>query len=317
MDAPGNDDRTGGAAAIAVGPEGVDAWLADAVRAGGAEVVPLERADALLWAAPNDPDGLRDVLAEHGERLRWVQLPWAGVEPYVQVLDEGRTWSCGKGVYAEPVAELALTLGLAGMRGLDRYARARRWREDGTIGTNLREASVVVLGGGGITEVLLRLLGPFGARTTVVRRHPEPLAGAARTVDPSAIDDVLPEADLVVLALALTPETAGVIDAARLDAMSDTAWLVNVARGAHVVTDDLVDALRRGSIGGAGLDVADPEPLPDGHPLWSLPNCIVTPHVGNTPEMARPLLAERITTNVRRWIDGEPLIGLVDVSLGY
>jgi phosphoglycerate dehydrogenase-like enzyme len=99
--------------------------------------------------------------------------------------------------------------------------------------------------------------------------------------------------------------------------MEDHAWIVNVARGRHIVTDDLVDALRAGTIGGAGLDVTDPEPLPDGHPLWSLPNCIITPHVGNTPEMARPLLAARVADNVRRFARGEELIGLVDVDAGY
>jgi phosphoglycerate dehydrogenase-like enzyme len=92
---------------------------------------------------------------------------------------------------------------------------------------------------------------------------------------------------------------------------------VNVARGPHIVTDDLVAALRDGAIGGAGLDVTDPEPLPEGHPLWSLPNCIITPHVANTPDMAQPLLAERITQNVRRFGRGEELIGPVDPELGY
>jgi phosphoglycerate dehydrogenase-like enzyme len=99
--------------------------------------------------------------------------------------------------------------------------------------------------------------------------------------------------------------------------MERHAWLVNVARGRHVVTDDLVTALREGEIGGAGLDVTEPEPLPDGHPLWSLPNCLITPHVGNTQEMARPLLAQRITANVRRFATGEDLIGPVDVDAGY
>ncbi len=83
------------------------------------------------------------------------------------------------------------------------------------------------------------------------------------------------------------------------------------------MTDDLVEALRNDVIGGAGLDVTDPEPLPAGHPLWTLPNCIITPHVGNTPEMAIPLLAERIATNVRRYADDEELVGLVDVEAGY
>lgn len=302
---------------IAVGPEDVADWLAEAVVAGGATVVPLADAEALLWAAPDDPDGLRRVLEHHGGHLGWVQLPWAGVEPYVSVLDHDRLWSCGKGVYAEPVAEMALTLALAGMRGLGRYVLADRWRQHGAVGTNLRGAQVVILGGGGITEVLLRLLAPFHTATTVVRRHATPVPGAGRTVAADDVDDVLPDADLVILALALTPATVGVIDARRLAAMSTTAWLVNVARGAHVVTDDLVDALRRGEIGGAGLDVTEPEPLPGGHPLWDLPNCIITPHVGNTPEMARPLLEERITANVQRWLAGEPLLGLVDVALGY
>ena len=99
--------------------------------------------------------------------------------------------------------------------------------------------------------------------------------------------------------------------------MEEHAWLVNVARGRHIVTDDLVEALRDGVIGGAALDVTDPEPLPADHPLWSLPNCIITPHVGNTPEMARPLLAERVTANVRRFAQGAELIGLVDTELGY
>jgi phosphoglycerate dehydrogenase-like enzyme len=120
-----------------------------------------------------------------------------------------------------------------------------------------------------------------------------------------------------VLALALTPETVGVIGAQELDLMERHAWLVNVARGRHVVTDDLVDALRNEQIGGAGLDVTDPEPLPDGHPLWDEPRCIITPHVANTPEMARPVLTRRITENVRRFAAGEPLLGPVDPEAGY
>ena len=89
------------------------------------------------------------------------------------------------------------------------------------------------------------------------------------------------------------------------------------SRGGHIVTDDLVGALENGDIGGAALDVTDPEPLPEGHPLWSLPNCIITPHVGNTPEMAVPLLGERIRENVSRWVSGRPLIGLIDPHAGY
>jgi phosphoglycerate dehydrogenase-like enzyme len=99
--------------------------------------------------------------------------------------------------------------------------------------------------------------------------------------------------------------------------MSPHTWLVNVARGRHIVTDDLVWALQHEVIGGAALDVTDPEPLPPEHPLWTLPNCIITPHVGNTPEMAVPLLSERIATNVRRFAHGEALVGPVHFDLGY
>ena len=141
--------------------------------------------------------------------------------------------------------------------------------------------------------------------------------GAARTLGTEDLHDALPGADVVFLALALTPETRHVIGAAQLAAMSPSAWLVNVARGAHVDTDALVDALRDGAIGGAALDVTDPEPLPDGHPLWSLPNVLITPHTANPWQTAQPLLARRITENLRRFAAGEPLLGLVDPDAGY
>ena len=301
---------------IAVGPDGIRSWLAPAVEAGGADLVGYEAADGLVWAAHEAPAELGEVLDAH-PGVSWVQLPWAGVEPYVEVIaaHADRTWTCGKGVYAEPVAEHALTLLLAGLRGLDTYARTATWEKP--RGRNLLGANVVIVGGGGITTSLLRLLAPFGCDVTVVRRSPAPIAGATRVVDASGLDDALLGADALVLALALTPETLGLIDRRRLDLLADHAWVVNVARGRHIVTDDLVGALRVGSIGGAGLDVTDPEPLPDGHPLWSLPNVLITPHVGNTPEMAVALLSARITENVRRFGTGEQLLGLVDPAAGY
>ena len=167
--------------------------------------------------------------------------------------------------------------------------------------------------------MLLRLLAPWGCDVTVARRHPTPVPGARRVLGstPAEIDRAVAGADLLVLALALTPETTGILDARRLGMLHDRSVVVNVARGAHIVSDDLVEVLRGGRILSAGLDVTDPEPLPDDHPLWSLPNCIVTPHVGNTTQMAIPLLAERVTANVARWIAGEELLGLVEPRLGY
>jgi phosphoglycerate dehydrogenase-like enzyme len=301
---------------IAVAPEGARAWLADAVVAGGGELVAPEEADGLVWALPSAADELAATL-DANPGLRWVQLPWAGIEPYVDTIATrpGITWTCGKGVYAEPVAELALTLLLAGFRGLGTYGRARSWGLP--EGRNLLGARVVVLGGGGIAESFLRLLAPFGCDATVVRRTDAPVEGARRVVTFDALDEVLHGADAVVLALALTPETRHVLDRRRLDLLAPHAWVVNVARGAHIATDDLVAALEDGTIGGAGLDVVDPEPLPDRHPLWAFPNVLITPHVGNTPEMAVPLLSARIAENVRRWVAGEPLLGPVDPAAGY
>lgn len=299
---------------IALAPESAPRWMADAILAGGGHLVGLADAEAVVWGSPTDPAGLAAALDEAPD-ARWVQLPWAGVEQFIDLIDDGREWTCGKGVYAEPVAELALTLGLAGLRGLGVFARADRWERP--RGVNLLGGQVTIVGGGGITTSLLRLLTPFDCHVTVVRNRVEPMEGADVVVEADRLHEALPGADLVVLALALTPDTEGLIGAGELALMEPHAWLVNVARGRHVVTADLVEALRDERIGGAGLDVTDPEPLPPEHPLWALPNCIITPHVGNTPEMAVPLLAERITANVRRFAAGEPLIGPVDPELGY
>ena len=301
---------------IAVAPEGRRSFVVAAVEAGGAAVVEPHDAEALVWTDHADPAGLGRLL-DANPQLRWVQLPWAGVEPYVAVIraHADRLWTCGKGVYAAPVAEHALALALAGLRGLDRYARARTWGRP--RGRNLAGAPVTIVGGGGIAESLLALLAPFACRVTVVRRTPRPMAGAERVVAHTDLDAALAGALVVVLALPLLPETEGLIDRRRLDLVAEGACLVNVARGPHVVTDDLVVALHDGPLGSAGLDVTDPEPLPDGHPLWELPNAIVTPHTANTPEMAVPLLAARVTENVRRWAAGEPLVGPVDPAAGY
>ena len=299
---------------VALAPEGAPRWVGRAIEEGGGTLVPPEEAEAVVWFAATNPQDLPPVL-DRAPSARWVQLPWAGVEPYAHLLRDGRTWTCGKGVYAEPVAEHALGLAIAGLRGLPDRIRASSWGRLG--GRTLVGGRVTVLGGGGITEALLRLLAPLRCATTVVRRSGAPLAGADRVVTPDGVHGALAGADVVVVALALTPETRGMVDARALEAMEPHAWLVNVGRGGHVVTDDLVAALRAGTIGGAALDVTDPEPLPGGHPLWDLPNCIITPHTANTLDMVVPQLSERIRDNVRRFAAGEPRVGLVDPELGY
>jgi phosphoglycerate dehydrogenase-like enzyme len=273
-----------------------------------------ESPEALVWLDSHDVAGLKDALAA-ASNVRWVQLPSAGVESVAEVIDETRTWTCAKGAYARPVAEHALTLALAGLRQLPDRFTARTWGPQ--AGTSLFGQRVTVLGGGGIAGSLLELLAPFEVETTVVNRSGSPVPGAAHTVPVSALDAALPGALVVVLALALTPETRGIIGAQQLRLMEDATWLVNVARGGHVDTDALVEALREGTIAGAALDVTDPEPLPDGHALWDLTNCIITPHTADTIEMVLPLLAERIRTNVARFAAGEELVGLVDPEAGY
>jgi phosphoglycerate dehydrogenase-like enzyme len=300
-----HDDETGRARA---------SELEQAVVAGGGALTSIEEADALVWTDARDPRELRVLLDAHPQ-VRWVQLPWAGIEPFVDVLDHDRTWTCGKGVYAEPVAEHALALALAGMRGIAGYARTSSWSPP--EGRNLLGGRVTILGGGEITRSLVRLLRPFGAHLTVVRRHADPIDGVAEVVGPDGLLPALSRSDLVVLALALTPETERILDAEALAALPTHAWVVNVARGQHVDTDALVDALDAGTIGGAALDVTDPEPLPDDHPLWSAPNALITPHTANTPEMGRVLLAARVRENVRRFAAGEELLGPVHVELGY
>ena len=298
----------------AVVPGPVAGIVADAVTSAGGKLTDPDDAEALVWTNPFDPGALAGVLQAH-PGIRWVQLPFAGVELFAGLFGDGRTWTCTKGSYAEPVAEHALALALAGLRQLPRRARARSWGDQ--AGIRLAGARVTVVGGGGITEALLRLLAPFGVEATVVRRRVAPVPGAARVVGPDELHASLPGALVVVLALALTPETTGIMGRAELERMDGASWLVNVARGAHVVTDDLVDALRAGAIGGAALDVTDPEPLLSGHPLWDLDNCLITPHTSNTWEMAEPLFARRVGDNVARYARGEPLLGSIDPALGY
>jgi len=299
---------------IAVGPSSAPEWLRDAVRAGGCEVVDYAQAQGLVWGDPRGADALGEVLRAH-QQLAWVQLPFAGIENFVVHLDDERVWTSGKGVYAEPVAELCMAFLLGGLRHVIGYSRVREWTVD--HGRYLLGGNIVIVGGGGIAASLVRMLQGFNTHITVVRRHDTPLPGVQRVVTQAHLHEVLPAADAVVLACALTPETMGLIGARELQLMKHDAWLVNVGRGRLVVTDDLVVALRDQRIGGAALDVTDPEPLPTQHPLWTFDNCLVTPHIGNTRAMAVPLLSERVATNCRLFAAGQPLVGVVDVGLGY
>ncbi|HJM28022.1 MAG: D-isomer specific 2-hydroxyacid dehydrogenase family protein [Acidimicrobiales bacterium] len=298
---------------IAVEP---DNWrketLVSATEKAGGTVCPPEQATALIWAAPEQPELLPDYIRDGHD---WVQLPFAGIEPFIDMLDNQRLWSCGKGVYASAVAEHALAMILALKRGIVDYSMGSSWGKP--LGTNLFGSRVLILGGGGITEELIPMLRPFKCSISVLRKSNEALLGCDQILTLEDLDIALPETDILVVALALTSETEGVVNKKRLDLLPSGAIVVNVARGKHIITSDLVDALIDNEIAGAGLDVTEPEPLPDDHALWALPNCLITPHTGNTPEMGIKLLANRVEENVVRYIAGEPILGCVDISAGY
>ncbi|MCM6762537.1 D-isomer specific 2-hydroxyacid dehydrogenase family protein [Rathayibacter sp. ZW T2_19] len=303
---------------VAVLPRSKDVFTR-AIQEGGGRVVGLDDApDALLWLSYGRTQELEDVLAEH-PTIRWVQLPWAGVDAFSEVLHRaarpGLAWTSAKGAYSEPVAEHALALTLALLRSLPERARAQSW--GAKHAATLHRARVVVVGAGGIATELLRLLSVFDARVSVVRRSPEPMFGAERTVTADRLAEVVAEADVLVLAAAATSGTRHLVDAELLSRLPARAVLVNIARGTLVDTDALVAALAEGRLAGAALDVTDPEPLPDGHPLWTEPRCLITPHTADTPEMTAPLLAERVRANVAAFAAGEDLLGSVDPGAGY
>ena len=273
-------------------------------------------ATALVMVFPVPVDEVLALL-EANPQVSWVQLPFAGIERYVPTIRDRRdiTWTSAKGVYAPPVAEHALTLTLALLRDLPERVRATGWGPGG--GTTLNGLHCVVLGGGGIAREYLRLLKTWDTTVTMVRRSEGQVPGADRTVTQDRLDEVLPGADVVMLAAAATDETRGMIGARQLELMDERAILVNIARGTLVDTDALVRALAEGSIRAAGLDVTDPEPLPDGHPLWAEPRCLITPHTADTPEMCIPLINARTVHNLAARAAGEPLEGQVDADAGY
>ncbi|MGC5627655.1 D-2-hydroxyacid dehydrogenase [Georgenia sp. Z1344] len=253
--------------------------------------------------------------------LRWLHVAAAGVDalltPEVAASDVVVTNS--RGIFDASIAEYVLGQVLAFAKDLPGSVRrqdAHTWehRESDMVAGS----RALVIGTGPIGRSIARLLRAAGVEVSGSGRR-------ARTGDPDLGDvtdaDGLPAAlaaaDWVVLAAPLTPATRGMIDAAALSSMKPTARLVNVGRGELVRTDDLVTALREGTIAGAALDVVDPEPLPAGHPLWDLPGAIITPHNSGDFRGWRDALTHLFADNFLRWTAGEPLPGVVDKSRGY
>jgi len=270
--------------------------------------------ESLVWTVNGQVDVLEAIL-DANPQLKWVQLPWAGIDAFSSLLNRELIFTSAKGSYREPVAEHALMLCMAMGRRIPERVKAAEWGDKFAV--SLYDANVVIVGGGGIAEELIKLLGPFRAKVTVVRRSSVPLAGAEATISLDNLNDVLPNADFVVLACALTDETRGLFDSHRFSLMTPESYLVNIARGAVVDTSDLLSALDQGLIAGAAIDVTDPEPLPAGHPAWGRSDLLITPHTADTPVQVTRLFAERIEANVLALVSGKPFAGLVDKRLGY
>ena len=287
-----------------------------AVEKGGAKLSPMgPEVRGLIWTDYSSPSTLGDLI-DANPQLEWVQLPFAGVDAFAEQLGKKVLFTSAKGAYREPVAEHALMLALALGRKIPIRVKASSWGKSEAF--SFYDSKVLLIGAGGISEELVKLFAPFRAEITVVRNNPElALPGAKVIAGLDQLDDLLPEADLVIVTCALTDKTRGLLNYDRLSRFKPTAFLVNVARGPIVVSEDLIRALEEGLLAGAGLDVTDPEPLPDGHAFFGRDDLILTPHTADTKEIVTRLFAARIELNVKAFLGNGSWVGKVSPSLGY
>ena len=287
----------------------------EAVSASGAKPTSMApNVGALVWTDYSQPAALAEML-DSNPQLTWVQLPFAGVDAFSKVLNKPVRFTSAKGSYREPVAEHALMLCMAMGRKIPERVRAKSWAS--SFAVSLYDANVLIVGAGGITEELVKLLAPFRSNITVVRNQQKPIDGVNRVAGIADLKGLLPEAQFVILACALTEQTRGLFNSEMLSFMNPEAYLVNIARGPVVVTNDLLSALRNGVIAGAAIDVTDPEPLPDGHPAWDEPNLLITPHTADTKTMVKRLFSIRLRENVAAYLGEGPWVGVVNPELGY
>jgi phosphoglycerate dehydrogenase-like enzyme len=282
----------------------------EAIARADARVAPIEDANVLVWGGAHFSE-LAPLLRPN---VRWVQLGWSGIDGLVAagLLDDARLWSTARGLFGVPVAEHAVMLMLAAAKCLPRYARATTWL--GAGGDLVAGKRALIVGAGDIAQALAMRLAAMDMHVTVLARTPRTIAGADEVRLMEELHALLPTEHFVFIAVALAPETRGVIGRRELELMRPDAWLVNVGRGAHVDTGALVEALDDRAIAGAALDVIDPEPLPDGHPLWGMDNVLLTPHTAVSSLATETLVARRLEENLRRYRDGRPLIGAIDAG---
>lgn len=304
---------------------GPDVWaptVQDIDTAGHKRVESLDEAEVFVNTS-SDPAAVPDL----PENIQWVQYCFTGVNHLIEagiIRSDGVPWCNSAGAFAKPVAESALGLLLSQAHHHKAFALAKSW----WVAKELDESQawlydqqgptrVLIVGAGGIGKQLIAYLRPFGVHITAVNRSGRAVEGADVTIPIERVDQDWGEADFVINILPATAATEHFFDAEIFRAMKDSAVFVNVGRGSTVVTDDLVEALREGSIAGAGLEVVDPEPLPEGHPLYDLPNATMTPHMGASFQVAEHHMGAIFNANAAAWERGEPMPTRVDPDAGY
>lgn len=271
-------------------------------------------------------------IAERGTSLKWISLTRAGIDScaeHPEIAERGTVVTNFQRLLGKPIAEHAIALMFAQSRGLGKFHKeqlAGRFSGDirdgrQTFSVDLWEVNgrtMLVAGLGGIGTQVARLANALGMRVIATRNSRREGPDFVEYVGLAhELNELAKQADVVVSTLPITDETVGVHDAAFFAAMKPEAIFINVGRGETVNTDDLVAALKSGSIAGAGLDVASPEPLPEGHPLFSLPNVIMTPHIAGSNGRMGGRMAPFLAENLRRYIAGDPLLNEVDLARGY
>jgi phosphoglycerate dehydrogenase-like enzyme len=242
--------------------------------------------------------------------LRVVQTLTAGVDSVLTALPDGVTLCNAAGVHDASTAELAVGLTLASLRHLDDFARAMpdgRWLYDRHEA--LADKRVLIVGFGSIGRAIARRLDGFECQVSAVARTARRIEG----IDVRSIEELpvlLPDADVVILIVPLTPDTRGMVDAAFLARLHDGALLVNVARGPVLDTDALLAECASGRLR-AALDVTDPEPLPEHHRLWRTPGVLISPHVGGNTSAFLPRARRLVAAQLRRSADGQPWANVV------
>ncbi|MDD3242186.1 MAG: D-2-hydroxyacid dehydrogenase [Eubacteriales bacterium] len=256
---------------------------------------------------------------------KWVHTFSAGVDGLFDALavshPEGIPLTNSAGVYGIPIAEHSLALLMALSRHLDICARQMehgQWQHPG-LARELRGSTVGILGTGDIGTHLAQMVAALGATALGYKRRPcEAFAPFARLYSgDDGLAALLPQCDYLCVCLPGTAHTRGLLDARRISLMKPGVILTNIGRGHIIDTEALLRALRCGQVGGAGLDVTDPEPLPRDHPLWQLPNVLITPHCSNSSALSEQRKLNLFAHNLRAYLAGQPLPNLVDPQWEY